>query len=1271
MKVKSTLQRYLSIFLITILVFSSFPQVNQANEASVKGREEATELVEEVEVGNEADESKKEKVDSEYAKDDEETSEESNKELPSLSETKQKENGEDEAEAVKEAKEVERSNQDDRNEATEKNEVSKEEIKEIEEEEETKQALSSEEIKSLVDASLNKTVSYYKNNLPKYSVNNKGFHSEFWVYSALWSAGVKDLKNDLNWPEDNNPWLDFTYWSEGLTEKNRTANEDAGAIIGSILLEQDPYEFGSRNLVEDLIERQKENGSFFTAWGDPWAIIALDLVDAPYDREKAIEHVLSTHRENGLFGGDWGDSDATGWALLALAPYKSTNKQVEQAINHTVEKTRIHYIESSSILGQMFGANSNSTAALLMGLAANGVDLTTEEWTNEDGNIVEKFINDYQQANGSFWWQKDNAGAFQMATEQSLLALATIKANQSTFTLMKNELDKSSDNEIDKPTVDKTKLETLINEAKDTDLTNKTNDSKEKFEAALLTATQVLENLEASQEAVEEAILTLEKAIEQLKERAPPVTVNVRVETNENTLVPPTDIEVESFDLMEYINNNNSGKSVIHSEARAIHAIVRALETIDGFDPKDDTQFGLGAGGNYIQKIGEHGEFTHGPFTGWMYFVNNEYAPVGVGDYKVQDGDSIVLYYIETYMDSTFSWFDKEYYEVEVNDELALRLHGKGMMSSSTEGAHLLIDEKVYEIDGEPVLTDKDGNVKVTFDQPGTYHISAERFNDDNERNLVRPYARVEVKETKSEPEVDNIPPLITVSGIKDGQTVKEEKVSFTAHAEDDVDGTVATTVEVNGKIIDANKNGQYSTKLEKGSNNIVVTATDTAGNVSEVKIKISYAPVVVNKNIEKAIKDLIGYMQEQGISSEWEAIGLSKAGATVPKSYEQYFAQNVESQIVGGLASGRFSITDAERLALAALAIGKDPRDINGVNLIELIYNSPDRKMWDGSIEDTMTFQGNNGLAFALIALDAAEFTVPKDARWTREKIVKELLENQREDGAWNLNDSFPSPSIDITAMVMTALAPYTNDTKVQQSIERAVEFLSAEQMDEGGYDGGAFLGGITSEATSQVIIGLTANGIDPTSEPFTKSENLIEHLLSFQLENGGFKHTASEEEANNMASEQALQALVAYDLYLKNKGSLYQFNLNDNEQEGETEIDLPNNGENQETEEDNSHLDGTNEGDNNAGGKNLDNANGNNENEDTNEFKEGSTEQTSDEQGALASVDTNGEEKADEASGDKLPQTATNHFNLLLIGLVLIFLGATLVISRRKGLN
>ena len=93
------------------------------------------------------------------------------------------------------------------------------------------------------------------------------------------------------------------------------------------------------------------------------------------------------------------------------------------------------------------------------------------------------------------------------------------------------------------------------------------------------------------------------------------------------------------------------------------------------------------------------------------------------------------------------------------------------------------------------------------------------------------------------------------------------------------------------------------------------------------------------------------------------------------------------------------------------------------------------------------------------------------------------------------------------------------------------------------GGFDE-AFVGGISSEATSQVIIGLTANQIDPRIPMFTKNGiNLIDHLLSFQTSDGGFQHTAGDSRSNAMATEQALQALVAFDLFTKGKGILYNF--------------------------------------------------------------------------------------------------------------------------------
>src|SRR5699024_2315677 len=227
---------------------------------------------------------------------------------------------------------------------------------------------------------------------------------------------------------------------------------------------------------------------------------------------------------------------------------------------------------------------------------------------------------------------------------------------------------------------------------------------------------------------------------------------------------------------------------------------------------------------------------------------------------------------------------------------------------------------------------------------------------------------------------------------------------------------------------------------------------------------------------IQSAIDQASARMIEEGVNSEWEAIGLTQAGKEVPKHYDAVFEQNIISQITNGLENGRFIITDSERLAMAAVAIGKDPQDVYGHNLIELIYNSPDRYLaYNDTYEDAMTYQGNNGPIFALIALDTKQFSVPDDARWTRQKLIDELLRTQNEDGSWSLNE-FSGISIDITAMALIGLSPYSDQPKVKEALDKTVDFLSNVQTDNGGFDGGSFVGGITSEAASQAIIGLTA---------------------------------------------------------------------------------------------------------------------------------------------------------------------------------------------------
>ncbi|PIC73566.1 DUF4430 domain-containing protein [Sporosarcina sp. P17b] len=327
-------------------------------------------------------------------------------------------------------------------------------------------------------------------------------------------------------------------------------------------------------------------------------------------------------------------------------------------------------------------------------------------------------------------------------------------------------------------------------------------------------------------------------------------------------------------------------------------------------------------------------------------------------------------------------------------------------------------------------------------------------------------------------------------------------------------------TIQLNGKV------GRENFSLVASEATVVGKAADAL----QITVVSSQA------RVPEAIKKVTDYILSKSVSSEWTAVGLAKAGVVVPESYEEIFEQNVQQQIVANLE--RLKITDAERLTIAAAAIGRNPQNINGIDLLDKIYNSIDIRN-----VDTMIRQGTNGLIFALVALDTKNYEVPKDAKWNREKIVKALLSYQRTDGAWSLSTSNTgTASYDMTAMALIGLAPYNEQPAVKKAVEKAVTFLSESQGPTGGYNE-TFVGGISSEATSQVIIGLTANNIDPQGEQFTKNGiNLIDHLLSFQTDNGGFKHTMTGS-TDGMATEQAIQGLVAFDLFTKGEGRLYDF--------------------------------------------------------------------------------------------------------------------------------
>lgn len=265
----------------------------------------------------------------------------------------------------------------------------------------------------------------------------------------------------------------------------------------------------------------------------------------------------------------------------------------------------------------------------------------------------------------------------------------------------------------------------------------------------------------------------------------------------------------------------------------------------------------------------------------------------------------------------------------------------------------------------------------------------------------------------------------------------------------------------------------------------------------------------------------------ELTFGSEWLVIALARSGRDVPDSYYDSVVKAVQS--AKGQLSDKKS-TEYARTILALTAIGKDPADVGGYDLLAGLADM-----------DDVTYQGINGAIFALLALDSGKYDVPAAAeggtQTTRDGLVAYILAQQLSDGGWALSGTSADP--DVTAMALQALAPYrTGDETVDAAVDKGVQLLSDMQLADGGYSS---WGTLNSESCAQVLIALATLGIDPASDSrFVKNGlTVLDALLAYAV-SGGFRHTV-DGEADAIATEQALCALTAYARLLDGKTALY----------------------------------------------------------------------------------------------------------------------------------
>ncbi len=276
-------------------------------------------------------------------------------------------------------------------------------------------------------------------------------------------------------------------------------------------------------------------------------------------------------------------------------------------------------------------------------------------------------------------------------------------------------------------------------------------------------------------------------------------------------------------------------------------------------------------------------------------------------------------------------------------------------------------------------------------------------------------------------------------------------------------------------------------------------------------------------EDISQEIEQLYATMQDSEILSEWAVISLVKAGVEFDKQ------KHIDYYLDKAAQTGkRTSVTDYAKLAMCLSSLGVDCANIKTesgkINLYSVIANA-----------DSSLMLSPISYAYALRALTEVNYAFPYDASNSAEKYIDAIAEGQLEGGGFSFTGEDFDP--DATSLVLIALAPYCAIeshplyAKASAIADKCVELLSQTQTSGGGF---MSWGSENSNTAATVISALSALGVDSASdERFVKDASLLDNLLTFKAEGGGFGYMDNSA-ADDYSNEQALMALCDYYAYL-----------------------------------------------------------------------------------------------------------------------------------------
>ena len=540
---------------------------------------------------------------------------------------------------------------------------------------------------------------------------------------------------------------------------------------------------------------------------------------------------------------------------------------------------------------------------------------------------------------------------------------------------------------------------------------------------------------------------------------------------------------------MEDLNNDG-----IYTVGEALLAAHKTYNEENGYD---DTQ-------GYVTKL--WGIET----SGTLFFVNDKGIPNGVGTDTVENGDSIVASIIKdtvSYSDY-YSYFDKKEEIVCKNDEITLELKGFYGMSYPPDSVDTeslsdisvgLWEDGVFkEIDNG--LTDENGEVTLSFDEIGTYYITAQGTVEGS----VSDFYLSDISEDDE----------VTAFGTTDYAT-GEKKIAYTEQDYGDGPYPAGEVIYVEYDVWNENKEEYFALKSNQLLRECTIIAPVCTVNVEEaeeiqiihnIAEKYSQGNLSDDANMQWFIADLAAY---KCLYPETESI-LSDEKIQLCINKIIYDAETTSS--VGNLAKD----------IIALRALGYDARKLYTKDGEKLDAVAKLTKFIDDRDASITGDYSEYSLSYVIIALGQGE-------NYATEEQMSFLLDLViQKKAAWH--DT--TWGTDAVAPMIMALAPYYNENDdIKTVVDQAIDIIKAKQETDGSMSNAA--------STGLVIAGLSAMGID-TENVLKEENNLIDGLMLFATEyKNGFIPADS-----TFSTEQGFRGLLGWQMLKNDKGiDVYNF--------------------------------------------------------------------------------------------------------------------------------